>query len=158
MKNSTSTMKTFKTIDEALDFAMVGEQGAIDLYTRLAEQSVNSEMRDTFIQFAREEMGHKARLLRIKTEQIYASNPVPVQDMRISDYLSDIEPTPEMDYRDALLFAMSNEKAAYRLYTRLAEEVQFVELKEIFLSLAQEEARHKLRFELEYDEFVLRDN
>ena len=30
--------------------------------------------------------------------------------------------------------------------------------KAIFLALAQEEARHKLRFEIEYDEAVLTEN
>ena len=56
------------------------------------------------------------------------------------------------------MVAMSNEKAAFRLYTRLADEVASGEMRALFLSLAQEEARHKLRFELEYDEYVLRDN
>lgn len=151
-------MNTFNTIDEVLDFAIDGEQGAVDLYTRLAGNATNQEMRDTFIQFAREEMGHKAKLLRIKSEGIFEVNPVAVTDMKISDYLSEIQPTPEMDYRDALILAMSNEKAAFKLYSRLAQEVPFPELKNIFLTLAQEEARHKLRFELEYDEYVLRDN
>lgn len=31
-------MNTFRTVDEALDFAMEGEQGAVDLYTRLAQE------------------------------------------------------------------------------------------------------------------------
>jgi rubrerythrin len=151
-------MNAFKTIDEVLDFAMKGEQDAVDLYTRLAGISENSEMRDTFIQFAREEMGHKARLMKIKAEGIFQSNPVAVTDMKISDYLSAIEPKPEMDYREALILAMSNEKAAFRLYSKLADESAFPELKSIFITLAQEEARHKLRFELEYDEYVLREN
>jgi rubrerythrin len=151
-------MKTFKSIEEVLDFAMQGEQEAIDLYSRLAEQSENSEMRDTFVQFAREEMGHKARLLKIKTEGIISDRAVSVIDMKISDYLSNITPGPNMDYREALILAMSKEKAAFKLYTRLAAEANFGELKNTFLSLAQEEARHKLRFELEYDDYVLRDN
>jgi len=151
-------MKTFKTIDEVLDFAMEGEQGAIDMYTHLADHTENTEMRDTFIQFAREEMGHKARLLKIKTEGISESHLIAVTDMKISDYMADVEPKPNMDYAEALVLAMSREKAAFKLYTRLAREVPFDELKSIFLALAQEEARHKLRFELEYDEHVLRDN
>jgi rubrerythrin len=53
---------------------------------------------------------------------------------------------------------MSLEKAAFKLYTRLAGEVSFPGLNNIFLTLAQEEARHKLRFEPGYDEFVLRNN
>jgi rubrerythrin len=151
-------MKTFKNINEVLDFAMIGEQGAVDMYTKLAAGSKNSEMRDIFLQFAKEEMGHKARLLRIKTEGIFDSHPVTVTDMKISDYMAEVEPKPDMDYPDALLLAMSREKAAFKLYTRLANEVTFPELRNIFLGLAQEEAKHKLRFELEYDEFVLRDN
>ena len=151
-------MNLFKTIEEVLDFAMEGEQGAVDLYTRLGRISENIEMRDTFLQFAKEEMGHKARLLRIKTEGIFESQAVPVTDMKISDYLSEIVPKPDMDYREALILAMSQEKAAFKLYSKLAQEVEFAELKNIFLTLAQEEARHKLRFELEYDEYALRDN
>jgi rubrerythrin len=151
-------MNTFKTKNEVLDFAMEGEQGAVDLYTRLADTSENSEMRDIFIQYAKEEMGHKARLLKIKEEGIFESQPVAVTDMKISDYMSDIEPKPDMDYREALILAMSQEKAAFKLYSRLALESPFDELKNTFLTLAMEEAKHKLRFELEYDEFVLRDN
>ncbi len=151
-------MNTFNTIDEILDFAMEGEQGAVDLYTRLANNSTNTEIRDTFIQFAKEEMGHKAKLLKIKTEGIFESRPGMVPDMKISDFMSDIVPSPNMDYREALILAMSNEKAAFNLYSRLSQEAPSTELKNIFASLAQEEARHKLRFELEYDEFVLRDN
>jgi rubrerythrin len=151
-------MKTFKTFDEVLDFAMEGEQGAVDMYSQLADGTENTEMRDVFIQFAKEEMGHKARLLKIKNEGLVDSHPVNVTDMKISDYLAEVEPRPNMDYQSALILAMSREKAAFKLYTRLAQEVPFPDLQKIFLVLAQEEAKHKLRFELEYDEFVLRDN
>ena len=63
-----------------------------------------------------------------------------------------------MDYQEALVLAMSQEKAAFKLYSKLAERSPNEQFKSLFLSLAQEEAKHKLRFELEYDEFVLRDN
>ncbi len=151
-------MNPFNTIEEILDFAIVGEQGAVDLYSRLAESSRNSEIRDTFIQFAKEEMGHKAKLLKIKNEGIFEGRPGTVADLRISDFLSDIEPSPNMDYREALILAMSNENAAFKLYSRLAQEAPNEAIKNIFLTLAQEEARHKLRFESEYDDIVLRDN
>jgi rubrerythrin len=136
-------MKTFNSIHEILEFAMTGEQGAIDLYTRLAGETTISEMKQIFLQFAREEMGHKARLMKIRDEGIMDTVQIKVTDM---------------DYRDALVLAMSREKAAFKLYSRLAEQVTDSGLKNLFLSLAQEEAKHKLRFELEYDEFVLRDN
>jgi rubrerythrin len=53
---------------------------------------------------------------------------------------------------------MKREKAAYRLYLDLAAVAEAEELTETFLWLAQEEAKHKLRFEIEYDDQVLKDN
>jgi len=53
---------------------------------------------------------------------------------------------------------MKREKAAFKLYLALSEKVDKTEYKELFKQLAQEESRHKLRFELEYDEYVLKDN
>lgn len=53
---------------------------------------------------------------------------------------------------------MKKEKAAFRLYNDLASTVKDRALRETFLALAQEEARHKLRFEIAYDEEILREN
>lgn len=53
---------------------------------------------------------------------------------------------------------MNKEKASFRLYTNLSERAPNAELKNLFLMLAQEEAKHKLRFEIEYDEYVLKEN
>ena len=78
-----------------------------------------------------------------------------VQDLKIADYVVETEPKPDMDYRDALVLAMQKEKAAFKLYTALAAASEDEALKSLFLSLAQEEAKHKLRFELEYDDNVL---
>jgi rubrerythrin len=50
------------------------------------------------------------------------------------------------------------EKASYRLYSDLAEQVDNEELKDTFLWLAGEEAGHKLRFEIEYDDVVLKED
>ena len=151
-------MKNFKDINEILDFAINAEQRAVDLYTGLAEKSAVEDMKTVFMDFAKEEMGHKARLLKIKEEGIITLPDEKVNDLKISDYTGDITPGENMDYREALLLAMSHEKAAFKLYSKLDERAPGDEFRKLFLSLAQEEAKHKLRFELEYDEFVLRDN
>ena len=54
--------------------------------------------------------------------------------------------------------AMKAEKAAFKLYNDLAEATDDENLRSVFLSLAQEEAKHKLRFEIEYDDRVFQDN
>ena len=82
----------------------------------------------------------------------------PVETLNLADYTVDVDVTGDLDYQDALIIAMKREKAAFRLYNDLAERVNDSELRDLFLGLAQEEAKHKLYFETEYDERMLRDN
>jgi len=63
-----------------------------------------------------------------------------------------------MEYQDALIVAMKAEKAAFRLYSDIAGTTDNADLRGTFEALAQEEAKHKLRFEIEYDDRVLREN
>lgn len=151
-------MKDFTSIDNILDFAIDNEQGAVDFYTGLAANSRNEEMEAVFTQFAKEEMGHKARLLKIKTEGTFNVKTEKVLDLKMSDYLVDVEPRPDMTYEEALIIAMKREKNAFKLYTKLAEKAPTADLQKIFQSLAIEESKHKLRFELEYDDVVMREN
>jgi rubrerythrin len=53
---------------------------------------------------------------------------------------------------------MKAEKAAFRLYHDLAATTDDANLRNVLLGLAQEEAKHKLRFEIEYDDVFLREN
>jgi len=78
-----------------------------------------------------------------------------VASLGIAERLVPVEPTANMTYAEALRFAMEAEKAAFRLYNDLAAATDDPGLVEVFRSLAAEEAKHKLRFEIEYDEHVL---
>lgn len=151
-------MKEFDSIDDILDFAMSEEQKAVDFYSELSLKSKTEDMKKIFSDFAKEEMNHKARLIKIKTEKSYSFKNENVSDLKISDYVVNIEVTENMTYQDVLVVAMKKEKSAFKLYLTLSERADSTEMKDVFLSLAQEESKHKLRFELEYDEFVLRDN
>ena len=115
-------------------------------------------MRETFEQFAREEDGHKAKLLKMKSGDIPTIPQEKILDLKIGDYLVDIEANADMDYQDALIVAMKKEKAAFKMYTKLADLADNEQAKEVLLSLAQEEAKHKLRFEVEYDDVILKEN
>jgi rubrerythrin len=70
----------------------------------------------------------------------------------MAEYAVDVAPGPDMNYQGALVLAMKKEKAAFRLYTDLAASADDDKMKATFLALAQEKARHKLRFEIEYDD------
>ena len=151
-------MKVFESINDILDFAINAEQEAIEFYTKLAEMSKSPEMKLVFTQFAGEEISHKAKLLNVKESGIVAISSEKITDLKIADYTVSVRPTPEMSYSDALILAMNKEKAAFKLYTALAQRTDDTEIKNLFHMLAQEESKHKLQFELEYDEFVLREN
>ena len=79
-------------------------------------------------------------------------------DLKIADYVTDVAPSPDLDYQQALILAMKEEKVAFRVYTDLAGTTDDESLRTTLLGLAQEEARHKLRFEIEYDEEFLSEN
>lgn len=151
-------MKEFKHADEILIFAIEQEQKAVDFYSELAKVASNEEMKKVFIEFAGEEIKHKQRLTRIREEGVFTMPKQHITDLKISDYIVDVKAGGKLSYEDALVLAMKREKASFKLYSTLAERAPNDELKGIFESLAMEEARHKLRFELEYDEHVLREN
>lgn len=151
-------MEEFKSINEILEFAIASEQEAVEFYSNLAEQAKNTEMKTVFNQFAKEEMSHKARLIKIKDEGSFEVKSEQISDLKIADYLVDVQVSPNMSYQDALVVAMKKEKSAFKLYTHLAAKAPTENLKTIFLSLAQEESKHKLRFEIEYDDYILKEN
>jgi len=150
-------MTHFKSVNEILDFAIKNEEEAADFYTDLAKRVDWAGMKDVFEGFAKEEKNHKAKLLEIKAGKRMVAAERKIMDLKMSDYLVDVEPTPQMDYQSALILAMKREKMAYKMYNHLAGIVGG-DLKTLFLSLAQEEAKHKLRFEVEYDDYILREN
>jgi rubrerythrin len=145
-------------VDEILDFAIAREQEAVEFYTQLAGQAKNAAIREMFEQFAGEERGHKAKLTQVKQGKKLLSAKGEVLDLKLGEYLVTEEPGPDLDYAGALILAMKKEKAAFRLYTTLAGQAQDPAVKALLLGLAQEEAKHKLRFEVEYDDQILKEN
>jgi rubrerythrin len=143
------------TIENILDYAISNEGKAAALYYELADKVERPGMREAFLHFAKEEEGHKARLIKIKEGKMPVVDDQKVADLGITEQLVEPEPAPQMTYQEALLFAMKAEKAAFVLYTKLAEVTSDAGLQRVFRNLAQEEAKHKLRFEIEYDDHIL---
>jgi rubrerythrin len=146
-------------IEEILDFAIEREQEAHDFYMDLAKKMDRVGMKEIFTHFAGEELGHKAKLQRVKDgKKLLTPTSTKIMDLKIGDYLVEVNPNEELDYQRALILAMKREKSSYKLYNDIASSTGDAEIKELFLALAQEEAKHKLRFEVEYDEVILAEN
>jgi rubrerythrin len=145
--------------DKILDFAIQKEEEAAEFYRGLAAKMARKPMQEIFAGYANEEMGHKAKLQAIKAGHKLTLSAKSILDLKLGDYLVEQETVRnDLTYQEALIVAMKAEKAAYVLYNNLAGTVDKPELKELFLMLAQEEAKHKLRFEIEYDEVILAEN
>ena len=151
-------MQQWKSVDEVLDFAIGQEQEAFQFYTDLSARMDRPWMSEIFKSFAQEELGHKRKLEDIKIGKKLLPSQSKVLDLKIGDYLVDVEPTREMDYQQALIVAMKKEKKAFKMYNDLATAMDDSSLQALFMSLAQEEAKHKLRFEIEYDDYVMKEN
>ena len=149
-------MNKFDSIEEVLNYAIEREIESNQFYKDLAAKMDYPVMRKVFEKFAKEELGHKAKLEAMKKGKHVKPASV-VRDLHIADYIVDVEPAPPVDYRDALIIAMKKEKASYRLYIDLSEQIADEKQKKTFLTLAQEEAQHKLRFEVEYEKEILKE-
>lgn len=143
-------MKKFRSVDEILDFAIKREIEAQNFYMKLADFVETPEMAKVFSDLALEELEHKAKLEAIKAGEIVVSEEE-VGNLGITSHVKDVKQHTKMSYVELLVVGMKKEEAARKLYTDLATITQEQELRDIFLMLAQKEAEHKLRFEIEYD-------
>ena len=130
-------MKDFNSIDEILDFAINNEQVAVDFYIKLADKFDDKAMKQTFEDFAKEEMGHKARLTSIKEKGLYEMPQEKVMDLKIADFLVHTEAKEDRSYTNVLSLAMNREKAAYKLYKTVGfKEIGESEDREIWMEYA----------------------
>ena len=136
---------------EIWEFAIAREIEAVHFYRILAKRTKSPEMRKVFEDLAKEELEHKAEL---ELEVIKMGKTVVEQkssDFEIDYDKEDIGPELDMDYKDMLLLGMEKEEASFRTYVNLIGTVHDHESREVLLAIAEEEVKHKLRFELEYD-------
>jgi len=147
----------FKSIDDVLDFAIKVEEDSYNFYKYWEERVEQPHMKKVFAGFAEQELKHKKKIQDIKEGKklkLTPSGSKKVMDLKIGDYLVDIRPSSEMDFQDALIIAMKREKAAFEFYEALEEMADSEEMKQVFRFLAEEEAKHKLKLETIYDEYV----
>jgi len=144
-------MSTNQPDSEIFEFAIHREIEAYRFYMGLAERIDNSYICGVLKELAEEELEHKAKLelewmklgQTIPTEQA-----VPVSD---NDIPSESDSQFDMDYKELLMLAIEKEEASFRTYVNLLSSISDQPCREVLLGIAEEEVRHKLRFETEYD-------
>jgi len=152
-------MSSLTTFDAVIDFAIHEEEKAAELYAAMAEQVGKGHLKVSFEELAEEEKKHKEYLLRIKGggEGLKPTDQK-INDLGIAEMMREVEMDKDLDYQHILVFAMQREKAAFQMYSALARAADDEKMRQTFEALAQEEAKHKLRIETEYDQTILTEN
>ncbi len=147
-------MAAFVPNEEILELAITREEVANRLFLELATRTKNPEIRRVFEELADEELEHKAKLeLEImKTGKVKTATEKPIFEEQVD--MGEPATWVDMDYKDMLLMGIQKEEAAFRFYVELAAKVVDEDSYETLLVLAEQEVKHKMRFEMEYDNLM----
>jgi rubrerythrin len=145
----------FETFQEAIAFAKEKENAAIHFYDSARQVTKNPASKTMFGEMADQERQHLKFLEEMKEKDVETFPEEKIQDLKISQYTEDVPFSPELDYRQILIVAMKKEEQAHRLYSDLADMTIDPKLAKLFRVLAQQEAKHKLKLESEYEDHVL---
>jgi len=148
----------FETLEEIIDFAIEREKEAEAFYLELLQEEALSGNRELFQEFATEERKHVRLLKEFKDKGLVRGLDSYklkwIKDIKRSDLLVELTYHKGMDYRDILTLAVKREEKALKLYNDLLRQTENPEAQKLFKVLCQEEAKHKLKFETLYDDYM----
>ncbi|HEB34450.1 hypothetical protein LCGC14_0597770 [marine sediment metagenome] len=144
-----------QTFEDFIEFAIKREEEAIKAYGDLAGIAKTPGLKKFLLDLQEEERNHKKLLQDITEEKVDSLEIKEVDDLKISDYLVEEAPSPDMNFQDLLILAAKKEQKAVDLYSDLERKVSKKELKKLFEFLIQQEKSHKLKLEEEYEKHVL---
>lgn len=136
------------TLDKVLEGAIKKEIEAQRLYTELSQKVKESAARDALEALSRAEEGHQQKLEQYRAGKLKGSlSKDQVVDYKIAELVGGPDMSPNMDLKDAFLFAANREKASHELYLNLAIIHPDGDVKSLLTQLANEELGHKQKVE-----------
>ena len=145
----------FKSIRNLLNFAISKEQASRQFYQDIASRMKDKSAQRVFEAIAKQEEKHEEALrLEVLKQGFTLSDDVDPIESADYDWQERLELDQEaihMNYIDALMVAIQKERAAFQLYTQLIAMTQEPQFRRILLGSAEEEMRHVIQFEREYD-------
>ena len=145
-------------IEDIILFAIEEEIKAAELYGKHAAIVKDAGAKRMLEEMALMERGHEQKLKKFKETEIDTLAKIgEVPDLQISDFLVEKKLTEDSSVQDVFIVAMKAEQKAFQLYTRLAELEVSTDTLRLFRELAEEERKHKLDLESEYEKEYMRD-
>ena len=145
-------MIKFSSIEEILAFAVNKEEASYLFYTDMARMTEDKDVSRLFEDFAKEELDHREQLLLeiMKMGKVVSTDDDWSNRTR-AEYAVEGELPGDFSYTDALKLAIAKENAAFKLYIDLLRLTEDEDAIEMFTALAEDEVRHKIKFESEYE-------
>ena len=143
-----------KSIPEILRFSISKERASVRFYRDMMSKAVNPATKSLFEVLAQNEQGH-IESLQLEVEKLghtVDTNKEAIDSVFYWDErLETDDPVQNMSFTEALLLAIQKERAAFRLYAQLLGTMKDEQLGKVLLELAEEEMRHVLQLEQEYE-------
>ncbi len=143
------------SMTDVIGFAIHKEEKAMEYYQQCADRAKNPGIKKFFLEMVEEEQRHRDMLKGLDTTSLDSLKLPKVEDLRISDYLIDVQFKEDITYQEALTVAMKKEEKAHAFYSGWQNKCMNEKTAKIFELLAQEEMKHKRNIETMYDEEIL---
>ena len=144
-----------KNFEDIVQFAIQREEDACNAYGEMSKIAETPGLKELLLDLQAEEKKHKELLQGVTSEAVGNLETHTVIDLKISDFLTEEPPSPDMTFQDLLIFAAKKEQQAVELYTSMKASVNSDRLKNMFDFLVEQEKEHKLKLETEYEKHVL---
>lgn len=139
---------------EIWDTAIYKEIATQALYLAAQSGTDDPAARRMLAELAGEELKH-AEILRKMKEAGWAPGewrPTAAGDLKLSEYMQGPDTLAGAGMQEVLVFAMKREQQSVIFYTQMQGMFKREEAKTLCLRLAQEELKHKMKLELEYEQ------
>jgi rubrerythrin len=135
-----------------IETAIKKEEEAVEFYTNLLDQIKDKNVRHAIQFIAEEEKKHREFLVDYRDGK-YGSEKMRLSEVvyyKIAEHLEEPEISGEMPQENVYLVAAHREKRSYEFYTDLAELHAEEDTRNILLTIANEELKHKEKMEYLY--------
>ena len=146
--------RKFQSINELLDFAINKESESIKIYNKIAARAEDNAIKVIFKRFAREEFDHMRRLTEIKEKNYMENESSTLLDLDVPSFSFKLKRKGNLSVKDALKLAVRREKAAFQLYSQMAEATENPTAKKLLTDLARDEAQHEMKISVENDTYL----
>ena len=143
------------SISDVMKYAIQQEIESAELYHGLKEHTNDPRAREIFTQLEEMEIDHRKALEDFNLAAFTQHPEEEYVDFRLTDYMVDVPISKKIDFQQALILAAKREDKTRQLYENMANRMASdVKSRDLFLTLAKEEGRHKHILEDLYDRTI----